>query len=173
MVPDFSQQEAVAMVDFGSPVTLLSIVRQGQVIYSRELLFGQGSAGAQGFEESVVQHSRGQAGTDQDRAIPLKRLLAARHHLHRNLPGMVRWAALNLEIQRHVFKRIRDVLLCFKPYMQLKIGFAKARRHLKCFTDEQLIGHRYHGIYAHAQAEKRSPARVSDELAQKLLYADD
>ena len=56
MVPDFSQQEAVAMVDFGSPVTLLSIVRQGQVIYSRELLFGQGSAGAQGFEESVVQH---------------------------------------------------------------------------------------------------------------------
>ena len=55
-VPDLSQQEAVAVVDFGSHMTLLSIVRQGQVIYSRELLFGQGMAGAQGFEESVVQH---------------------------------------------------------------------------------------------------------------------
>ena len=54
-VPDLSQQEAVAVVDFGSHMTLLSIVHQGQVIYSRELLFGQGTAGEQGFEESVVQ----------------------------------------------------------------------------------------------------------------------
>ena len=32
------------------------------------------------------------------------------------------------------------------------------------------ISERLTGIYAHAQAEKRSPARVSDELAQRLLY---
>ena len=32
------------------------------------------------------------------------------------------------------------------------------------------ISQRLTGIYAHAQAEKRSPARVSDELAQRLLY---
>ena len=38
--------------------------------------------------------------------------------------------------------------------------------------NEQLlrISQRLTGIYAHSQAEKRSPARVSDELAQQLLY---
>jgi len=35
------------------------------------------------------------------------------------------------------------------------------------------ISKRLTGIYAHAQAEKRSPARVSDELAKKLLYGGD
>ncbi|WP_313060918.1 Leu/Phe/Val dehydrogenase [Pseudomonas rhodesiae] len=32
------------------------------------------------------------------------------------------------------------------------------------------IGSRLTEIYAHAQAEKRSPARVADELAERLLY---
>lgn len=35
------------------------------------------------------------------------------------------------------------------------------------------ISQRLTGIYAHAQAEKRSPARVSDELAHQLLYPKD
>ena len=34
------------------------------------------------------------------------------------------------------------------------------------------ISERLTGIYAHAQAEKRSPARVSDELAKKMLYGE-
>ena len=34
------------------------------------------------------------------------------------------------------------------------------------------ISERLAGIYAHAQAEKRSPARVSDELARRLLYPE-
>jgi len=32
------------------------------------------------------------------------------------------------------------------------------------------IGKRLTEIFAHAQAEKRSPARVADELAERLLY---
>ncbi|NWE37443.1 amino acid dehydrogenase, partial [Pseudomonas gingeri] len=32
------------------------------------------------------------------------------------------------------------------------------------------IGTRLTEIFAHAQAEKRSPARVADELAERLLY---
>ncbi|MDV3443713.1 amino acid dehydrogenase, partial [Pseudomonas otitidis] len=32
------------------------------------------------------------------------------------------------------------------------------------------IGQRLTDIYAHAQADKRSPARVADALAERLLY---
>ena len=34
------------------------------------------------------------------------------------------------------------------------------------------ISERLTGIYAHAQAEKRSPARVSDQLAKKMLFGE-
>ena len=47
---------AVAVVDFALHTILLSIVQQGQVIYSRELLIGQASAGAQTFKTTVVEH---------------------------------------------------------------------------------------------------------------------
>ena len=56
---------------------------------------------------------------------------------------------MNLEIQRHVFKGIRHVLLSLKTYMQFKFDFAQARLYLKGFTDEPPIGDRHCRITRH------------------------
>ena len=45
----------VAVVDFATHTTLLSIVQQDQVIYSRELHCGQASAGAQAFKTTIAE----------------------------------------------------------------------------------------------------------------------
>ena len=47
---------AVAVLDFAPHASVLSIVRQGQVIYSRELLAGQATVAGQVFKTTVVEH---------------------------------------------------------------------------------------------------------------------
>ena len=54
MTAGLSVSGVVAVVDVAPHTTLLSIVQQGQVIHSRELLFGQATAGA--FKTLVVEH---------------------------------------------------------------------------------------------------------------------
>ena len=56
MVSGLALQGAVAVVDCATHTTQLSIVQQGEVIYSRELLFGHATAGVQAFQSTLVQH---------------------------------------------------------------------------------------------------------------------
>ena len=49
---------AVAVVDFAPHTTLLSVVQQGQVLYSRELLFGCDALEDEAFNSIALQHIR-------------------------------------------------------------------------------------------------------------------
>ena len=49
---------AVAVVDFAPRTTVLSVVQQGQVLYSRELLFGWDELEDQAFNRLALQHIR-------------------------------------------------------------------------------------------------------------------
>lgn len=53
-----SRQDAVAVVEFMPRTTLLSVVCQGEVLYSRELLFERGVQGDEDFKITAVQHLR-------------------------------------------------------------------------------------------------------------------
>ena len=60
---------AVAVVDFAPHTILLSIVQQGQVIYVRELLCGQATAGAQAFETTIVEELERELGLFADSGV--------------------------------------------------------------------------------------------------------
>ena len=56
MAAGLALQGAVAVLDLAPHATLLSVVRQGQVIYSRELLLEPGAAEEHAFENTVSEH---------------------------------------------------------------------------------------------------------------------
>ncbi|MBO4966802.1 MAG: pilus assembly protein PilM, partial [Pseudomonas sp.] len=57
------------VVDFAPHTILLSIVQQGQVIYVRELLCGQATAGAQAFKTTIVEELERELGLFADSGV--------------------------------------------------------------------------------------------------------
>ena len=138
MVSDLSPRGALVVavleVEFGGHGAVLSIVRQGQVIYSRKLPFGQGTAGEQAFKEMLVQQLEGglelflRSGSEGAvNVIVLAGAVAA-------TPGLGRWVQARLGMPVRVANPFSamdlnpvftsEALLCDAPMLLTACGLA-------------------------------------------------